>query len=79
MLWTDRDGAPTYVLVETWLALPQPLSKEEAFAKLARRYLEAYGPASLADLANWSGLPMKELRQGWESISHEMIESESRT
>ncbi len=71
----DRDGDPTYVLVENWLnVVSQPLSKEEALAKLARRYLEAYGPASLADLANWSGLPMKALRQGWESISHEMIE-----
>lgn len=71
----DRDGEPTYVLVENWLSVvPKPISKDEAFAKLARRYLEAYGPASLADLANWSGLPMKSLRLGWESISHEMIE-----
>lgn len=71
----DRDGEPTYVLVEDWLSVaPQYLSEEEALAKLARRYLEAYGPANLKDLANWSGLPMKTLRQGWESISHEMIE-----
>lgn len=71
----DRDGEPTYVLVENWLSVVRkPLSKEEALAKLARRYLEAYGPARLADLVKWSGLPMKDLRQGWESISHDMIE-----
>ena len=31
-------------------------------------------PVWRLSMANWSGLPMKELRQGWESISHEMIE-----
>lgn len=71
----DRDGNPTYVLTETWLDVtPHSLSREEAIVKLVRRYLKAYGPASLADLANWSGLPMKELRRGWNLISNEMIE-----
>ncbi|MCY9165981.1 winged helix DNA-binding domain-containing protein [Bacillus atrophaeus] len=71
----DRKGEPTYVLVDNWLKIvPQQLSKEEAIDKLVRRYLEAYGPASLADFANWSGLPMKTLRQGWKSVSNEMIE-----
>lgn len=71
----DREGEPTYVLVENWLKIgSQHLSKEEAIDKLVRRYLEAYGPASLADLSNWSGLPMKTLRQGWKSVSNEMIE-----
>lgn len=71
----ERKGEPTYVLVENWLKIgSQHISKEEAIDKLVRRYLEAYGPASLADLANWSGLPMKTLRQGWKSVSNEMIE-----
>lgn len=71
----DRKSEPTYVLVENWLKIkPQHLSKEEALHKLVRRYLEAYGPATLADLANWSGLPLKTIRQVWKSVSNEMIE-----
>lgn len=74
----DRKGEPTYVLVKNWLkTVPQQLSKGEAIDMLVRRYLEAYGPANLADLANWSGLPMKTLRQGWKSVSNEMVEVKS--
>lgn len=36
---------------------------EEAMATLARRYLAGYGPASAADLARWSGLPLTTARR----------------
>jgi len=70
----DSQGEPSYVLVDTWLgAGPEPLSEEAALQALARRYLAAHGPASLADLANWSGLPMNTLRRGWKSMEPETI------
>jgi hypothetical protein len=48
---------PTYVLLDEWLAPetrdPDP---DTASARLAERYFAAYGPASVADFAAWSGL-----------------------
>lgn len=71
----DRNGEPTYVLVENWLNFkPHNLTKEESLEKLVRRYLKAYAPATLLDLANWSGLPMKIINPAWKKVSKEMIE-----
>ena len=36
---------------------------------LVRRYLAAYGPASRADLAQWSGVPLRELRPALEALA----------
>jgi hypothetical protein len=37
---------------------PPPVEEDEALATLAQRYLAGYGPATAADLASWSGLPL---------------------
>jgi hypothetical protein len=37
---------------------PQAVDTDEALAWLGRRYLGGYGPAGVADLAKWSGLPL---------------------
>jgi hypothetical protein len=55
---------PTYELAPT----AQPLPAEEALARLATRYLAGYGPATEADLAAWSGLPLGQARTGFEAI-----------
>jgi Winged helix DNA-binding domain len=45
-------------------AQPLPaVDAEAALATLARRYLAGYGPASAADLAWWSGLPLATARR----------------
>ncbi|WP_151769682.1 winged helix DNA-binding domain-containing protein [Streptomyces abyssomicinicus] len=49
-----RSGQPVYATVEDWLSAPQaPAPDRES---LVRRYLAAFGPASVADMGTWSGL-----------------------
>jgi len=61
-LGPDRDGESTYVLLDDWVPKAPMPSRETALIELARRYFTAYGPATIADLSSWSGLPMSEAR-----------------
>ncbi|WP_264552973.1 winged helix DNA-binding domain-containing protein [Flavobacterium sp. N2038] len=48
----------TYALLEERVSKPKTkLSKEESLAKLAQRYFESHGPATLLDFSWWSGFP----------------------
>ena len=52
-LW-GRSGRALHVLAEDWLGRPLAASTDPAPA--LRRYLAAFGPASVADMRTWSGL-----------------------
>jgi hypothetical protein len=52
-LWS-RSGRPTFATTEGWLG--EPLATETAPDALVLRYLGAFGPASIADVATWSWL-----------------------
>ena len=56
----DRRRADLYGLAETWLA-PSDATPEQGLEHLIRRYLGGFGPASIKDIANWAGLPVKML------------------
>nr|WP_155104257.1 winged helix DNA-binding domain-containing protein [Flavobacterium sp. LC2016-01] len=48
----------TYALLEERVARPKTkLTKEEGLAKLAKRYFESHGPATITDFSWWSGFP----------------------
>lgn len=51
----DRRRADLYALAEQWVG-PSDATEEQGLIRLATRYLRAFGPASLADLANWAGV-----------------------
>jgi hypothetical protein len=66
MMYAELDGVVcngkmkgkkmTYALLEERVARPKTqLTKEEALAKLAQRYFESHGPATVADFSHWSG------------------------
>jgi hypothetical protein len=62
-LGPDREsGESTYVLLDDWVRAAPGRSRESALAELARRYFTAYGPATVEDIAAWSGIPMAEAR-----------------
>jgi hypothetical protein len=52
--WGEH-GAPRYVAARTWLKDAEPPSGDEGLQLLIRRYLGAYGPASVADIGRWMG------------------------
>jgi hypothetical protein len=64
----------TYVLLSDWISAPPAPPKERALADLARRYVEAFGPARPEDFAAWSGLNRAFARKAWVLIADELAE-----
>jgi hypothetical protein len=48
-------------LAEDWVTMTV-VSEEEALGYLVRRYLGGFGPASIADISSWAGVPIITLR-----------------
>jgi hypothetical protein len=63
----ERPRGDLYATAETWLG-PSNATEKEGLELLLRRYLGAFGPASLKDAANWAGLPPKALAPAAESL-----------
>jgi hypothetical protein len=65
--WRPTVGRVHYVPARAWLGdAPEPSPR--ALVHLVRRYLAAFGPASRADLGQWSGLPVSALAPGLEAL-----------
>ncbi|MCA9976150.1 MAG: AlkZ family DNA glycosylase, partial [Anaerolineales bacterium] len=63
----------TYALLEEWVPKTSPLPKEEALARLAKRYFTSHGPATLQDFAWWSGLTAGDARQALASVQSDFV------
>jgi hypothetical protein len=57
----DRRRADIYGLAEAWLPRPE-ITEEQGIEMLIRRYLGAFGPAPLKDIAVWMGLNVGQMR-----------------
>jgi hypothetical protein len=65
------ENGQAFVLTRDWLGeQPSPPDRDTALKELARRYLAAHAPATDADLAAWSGLPLRDARAGLSAVSH---------
>jgi hypothetical protein len=61
-----QGNEPTFVRADAWIPQWQDLPREEAEDLLLRIYLRAFGPATSADFAVWTGMTFAEARQIWE-------------
>ncbi|MEO6497429.1 MAG: winged helix DNA-binding domain-containing protein, partial [Mucilaginibacter sp.] len=63
----------TYALFDDRVPNLKRFKKEEAVAKLAKRYFNSRGPATLHDFAWWSGLTQTDAKTGLEEIKKELV------
>jgi winged helix DNA-binding protein len=71
----ERRRADVYAMAADWLG-PIEATEEEGLELLLRRYLAGFGPARLADAANWAGVPPKKMEPGAERLSLRRFEDE---
>lgn len=68
---------PSFVLLDAWLPQSADLSREQALGELGLRYFRGHGPATVHDLAWWSGLTLKDaqaaLALAKSSLRHESV------
>ena len=57
----ERRRADLYGLADDWLT-PTAVTEEEGMELLIRRYLGAFGPASLKEIASWMGMYVGQMR-----------------
>jgi hypothetical protein len=73
----ERRRADLYALAEDWLGPPPAhLDEPAAVAHVIRRYLQGFGPATAAEIANWAGLPAARVTQAVQSIDVERFTTE---
>ena len=77
-LGPDKGRTAQLVLADEWLGEPPPHDRDAALRDLARRYLNAFGPATEADFARWAGLPLGDVRAGLTGIAAELREVQIR-
>lgn len=68
-IW-GHGGAPLLSRIESWTG--KGLGDPIALPDLVRRYLAAYGPASIMDMQNWSGLTR--LAPAFDALKGELLE-----
>ncbi|GGL21095.1 winged helix DNA-binding domain-containing protein [Mangrovihabitans endophyticus] len=54
----------TFVLLDDWAPTPNRPDREEALGLIAHRFFRSHGPATVADLARWTALTVRDCRTG---------------
>ncbi|HKX47046.1 MAG TPA: winged helix DNA-binding domain-containing protein [Gaiellaceae bacterium] len=66
-VWRSHTAGGTFVPARTWLGT-DGASGDAAYAHLVRRYLAAFGPASRADVAKWTGMARSGIDRGFAGL-----------
>jgi hypothetical protein len=74
----ERRRADIYATAEAWLG-PPSVTPAEGTEHLIRRYLQGFGPAASADIANWAGLPPRPVDDALEGMALRRFRDESGT
>ena len=69
-----RGKQPTFALLEEWISESRELDRDEALAELTVRYFRGHGPATVRDLAWWSGITLGDARAGVAMMASELAE-----
>lgn len=69
----DKEGKPSYALLEEHIAPAPKLYPDEALGRLALQYFRSHSPATLNDFVWWSGLPVREARKAVHSIGDRLV------
>ncbi len=72
-----KKNEPGYSLLADRVPEGKKLSREEALAKLAGKYFNSHGPATLEDFIWWSGLKAREARHGLEAVKNDLIQEKN--
>jgi hypothetical protein len=67
----ERRRADLYGLAEEWVGPPPPgLTPEAGRRLLVERYLGGFGPGSPAEIADWAGLPVRDVTAALDGLAH---------
>jgi hypothetical protein len=64
----SRGVQPTFVRADAWIPRWRDLPQQDAETELLRRYLRAFGPATPADFALWTGMAQRRARDIWSRL-----------
>ena len=71
VLFPRDDGPYVVSLARRWLERVEEV--EHAPAELVRRFLRAYGPASVGELAAWAGVGGGQAKTMWKAVEGELV------
>lgn len=74
--WPPTDKEETFVLLDDRVPNPPKLNVDEQLAALASMYYRSHGPATIDDLARWTGLNKSICKQATQVISNELESQE---
>ena len=72
--YPSNGNKSTFIRTDKWLPEQKEIPGEEAKRILLKKYLKAYGPATVKDFAFWAGMLMKEASEMWDTLKDEMRE-----
>lgn len=62
----------TFTLLDEWIPKKRLLPRDEAIAEIVIRYMQSHGPATVQDIAWWSGLTITDIKSGIASVASKL-------